>query len=138
MGKARIFEGPTAEAAKEQGLPLPWMIPFLAELNQTGNVRLACEAAGISRGYVQRAKLRYKRFAAAWSEAIDNSLDLLEAAATERALESSDTLLKFLLTSRRPEVYGETVRHRHEGELGLHLVEEVIGTDAGVSDPADE
>lgn len=136
MGKARIFEGPTAEAAKEKGLPLPWMIPFLAELNQTGNVRMACEAAGISRSYAHRAKLRYKRFAAAWSEAIDNSLDLLEAAATERALESSDTLLKFLLTSKRPEVFGETVRHRHEGELGLHLVEEVISIE-GVADPTD-
>lgn len=120
------IEGLTLDNARERGLTLPWMVPFLRTLNETGNVRRACEAAGVCRQAAYYFRRKHRRFAAAWAEAMENSIDLLEEAAWERAKDNSDTLLRFLLQGRRADVYGEVIRHQHEGDLGLRLVEEVI------------
>ncbi len=131
-----ILAGLTLENARGRGLSRPWMVPFLLTLRETGNIRQATEAAGVSRYTAMSYRSRHRRFARAWAEAQEDAVDLLESAAWERARDSSDTLLKFLLQGRRSEIFGETIRHQHEGDLGLRLVEEIVATDPAHS--ADE
>lgn len=137
MVKARsTLEDLTIDNARERGLTLPWMVPFLKTLRTTGNARRACEAAGISRESVNWFRCKHRHFAAAWVEAMEDATDILEEAAWERARDSSDSLLKFLLQGRRREVFGDVIRHQHEGGVGLRLVEEVVVA-SDPEDPAD-
>jgi hypothetical protein len=91
---------------------------FLEVFRQTGNVRLATGAAGISReAPYKRAKVD-PDFTSDWASAREDAIDTLEAEARRRALSASDTLLIFLLKSLRPDVYRENVRidFRREAE----------------------
>jgi len=139
MSKRESRKGGTGELGpligRRRDLPRPWMARFIAALRNTANVRAACQAAGITRGGAYCARRRWKTFEAAWDEALEEALDGLEAIAWKRAQESSDKLLTFILTSRRPEVYGQRVRHMHDGEVKLKLVEEVVV--AGAEDQAE-
>ena len=92
-----------------------WFPLFLASLRNSGNVRAACKAAGISRETAYDNRRSNAVFAQAWAEAIEDACDLLEAAAWVRARSTSDTLLIFLLKAHRPEKYRETTRHLHVG-----------------------
>ena len=84
----------------------PWAASFLTALSHTGNMRKACEFAKVGRlSVVERINKNpsfHAAFARAWAEAVDK----LEAKAWERAMEKSDRLMTFLLSSLRPEVYG--------------------------------
>ncbi len=100
---------------------------FLEGLRQTGQVKLAAKHAGSQRNYFYQRRKRDPEFAAAWAEAIDIGLDLLEDAAVQRALDGaempvfyqgqqvgsfhkpSDKMLIFLLKAHRPERYGDKV-----------------------------
>lgn len=84
-----------------------WRPVFLATLRNSGNVRAACEKAGIARKTAYDHKDRSPEFAAQWDEAIQEACDILEAAAFRRATASSDTLLIFLLKANRPAKYRE-------------------------------
>jgi hypothetical protein len=86
-----------------------WRPRFLEVLAGTGNVRLACHACGIDRCTAYRHREKSKQFAAGWEEAMENAIDLLEAAAWKRAQAASDTLLIFLMKSHRRELYGDHV-----------------------------
>lgn len=88
-----------------------WRPAFLAALRGSGNVRAACQAAGVSREVAYRHRDASLPFRAAWEEALADAIDGLEAVARKRALETSDTLLIFLLKAHRPELYRETQRH---------------------------
>jgi hypothetical protein len=78
---------------------------FLAAFAQQGNVKGACEAAGIAR-CTHYAWLEsdpdYKR---AFNDAKEDAADALEAEARRRAFAGSDLLLIFLLKGLRPEKY---------------------------------
>jgi hypothetical protein len=89
-----------------------WIPAFLDAIRASGNVRLAASAAGVDRStpYV-RAK-RDPEFAANWAMAEQDAIDILEAEARRRALESSDSLLMFLLRAHRPERYRDSVEVR--------------------------
>ena len=52
----------------------------------------------------------------AWAGAREDAIDTLQGEARRRAMNSSDTLLIFLLKSLRPEVYRETARIDIRGE----------------------
>jgi hypothetical protein len=95
-----------------------WVDPFLAALRGSGNVRAACYAADVSRKVAYAYRAESAEFAEAWRDALAEAIDMLEEAARARALDSSDTLLIFLLKSHRPEVYRETTRHEHSGPSG--------------------
>lgn len=100
---------------------------MLVALAETGNVRLAAEAAGIHRATHYRWLDEDPKYALAVSDAMENAADLLEAEAKRRAVEGvaeplvsagklvttvqrySDTLLIFLLKGARPEKYRERV-----------------------------
>lgn len=88
-----------------------WSLSFLRVMSETGNVRLACEKAGISRQAAYHRRDRDPDFAAAWAESMEDACDRLEEVARLRAEESSDTLLIFLLKAHRPAKYRETTRH---------------------------
>ena len=96
-----------------------WTPRFLEVFRQTGNVRLATSAAGVSREAPYKRARSDPKFAADWAAAREDAIDTLEAEARRRALTKSDLLLIFLLKSLRPEVYRENVRIdlRREAEV---------------------
>ena len=98
-----------------------WQPIFLAVLRDTANVRLACQKAGISRPVAYKHRNRSARFAAEWDTALAEAVDVLEAEARRRGLAASDTLLIFLLKAHRPEVYRETIRNDHAGQVKIDL-----------------
>lgn len=84
-----------------------WREPFLAALRNSGNVRASCLAAGVSRPVAYDHRKRSAKFRAAWDDAMEDAIDVLEAEARKRARASSDTLLIFLLKAHRPQLYRE-------------------------------
>src|SRR5690242_10650815 len=118
---------PTPKKAKRSAGE--WRPLFLAALRNSGNIRAACQAAGINRTVAYDHRAADAGFAAAWAEALEDAVDVLEAMARKRALEMSDTLLIFLLKSHRPHIYRETYRHElTDGQGGpLRLQVEVVG-----------
>ena len=97
---------------------------FLATLTECASVSMAAAHSGINRTALYRERKRSKRFAKKWNEACDLGVERLQDDAMNRALQGEarpvfrngeqvgdfrrhDTsLLKFLLQSHRPEVYG--------------------------------
>jgi len=114
---ATIAENATPEKGRE------WWPRFLAALRNSGNVRAACQAAGIDRRTAYRNRHQYKGFARHWDEALEDACDVLAAEAWQRARSSSDLLLIFLLKAHRPEIYRETTRiqQEHSGQVGVAL-----------------
>lgn len=101
-----------------------WRPIFLTTLRNTGNVRAACQACGITRQAAYKARDNAPEFAAAWDEALEDAIDALEAVAINRARTSSDTLLIFLLKAHRPGLYRETINQhtKHEGDVTIRVV----------------
>lgn len=115
-----------------------WERAFVAALANTGNVRAACQAARIGRSTVYDRREASELFALAWTEAMEQAADMLEAEALRRAahgvqepvyykgdvvghvLKYSDTLLIFLLKAARPEKFRE--RFEHTGKDGGPIV----------------
>src|SRR5687767_9183279 len=64
-----------------------WKTLFLSNLARMGIVKLAAEAAGISRRAAYDHRKSDKDFAARWDEAIQDAADVLEAEAHRRAVE---------------------------------------------------
>lgn len=87
-----------------------WRPVFLEALRNSANIRVACRAAGISRQAAYKARAASEEFRAAWDEALEDAIDMLEAIAQDRARKQSDTLMIFLLKAHRPEKYRETTR----------------------------
>jgi hypothetical protein len=122
-------------------IPVPdksWHDSFIASYEVSGNVRLSCKQAGISRTEAYREYQTDAAFKARWDEAKENAIDVLEGEARRRSIASSDTLLIFLLKSLRPDTYRETVRSEHTGKGGGDLVQklivEVVETNGGDAD----
>jgi hypothetical protein len=74
-----------------------WYKPFLAALSETGNITHACAIAGIAKQNVYAARDQDERFRLAWDEAMDDAVDGLKKIAWERAKQSSDKLLQWLI-----------------------------------------
>ena len=64
-----------------------WKTPFLARLAETGNVKLAATAAGVSRQAAYKHRDADESFAEKWDEAMEDAADVLEAEAWRRAVE---------------------------------------------------
>jgi hypothetical protein len=86
-----------------------WEEKFLESLRMHGVITAACLDAGIERDTAYKARERDSDFAERWQDALDQACDLLEFHAKKRALESSDTLMIFLLKAHRPEKYRDRV-----------------------------
>lgn len=102
-----------------------WKTVFLQELNKAPNVSAACDVAGVSRKTAYAHRQSDPEFGEAWDDAIEKALDKAEAELYRRATEGtlrpvfqggeevgeirefSDTLLIFMLKSRRRATYGD-------------------------------
>ena len=92
---------------------------FIMRLRDSGNVRLACQAAGVPRSTAYRWRDRWATFNAEWDEAIEDACDILEETAWKRAVrEGSDRLLMFLLKAHRPDRFKERSQVEHSGQGG--------------------
>lgn len=67
-----------------------WKALFLANLAETGNVKLAADGAKVSRQSAYNHREDNKDFAARWDSAVDEAMDLLEAEARRRAVVGVD------------------------------------------------
>lgn len=95
------------------------MARFLEKFRDSGNIRLSCRAADVSRKTVYRWRNKWATFAAEWDEAKEDACDILEGEAWKRAIKNqSDRLLMFLLKAHRREVYGDKVAMEHTGKDG--------------------
>lgn len=110
---------------------------FLAAYRDTGNIRLACEAAGVKRrATVYEWQEHDAEFSAAFKQAQAEAVEALEAEAHRRAVlgwdepviapgrgivgsvrKFSDTLLIFLLKGAAPEKYRDRLDMRHSGQM---------------------
>lgn len=109
-----------------------WRSIFLDSLGKIPNIAVACEQAHISRNTAYVERLKSRRFAKQWEEAIQRGIEGLEAAAWHRAhsgvkkpiwmkdedgkpvkvdevREPSDTLAIFLLKAHAPAKYREQI-----------------------------
>jgi len=97
---------------------------FLESLRETGNVRLACEAAGKPRRTVYNWRDRWTTFEDEWDDALEDACDTLEREAWIRATEGqSDRLLMFLLKAHRPNKFKERAAVEHTGEAGGPIIQ---------------
>lgn len=64
-----------------------WAKAFLSAMTESGNVRLACEAAGIQRRTAYDLREADETFLADWEHAQEEAADLLEQEARRRAYE---------------------------------------------------
>lgn len=93
---------------------------LLEKLSRGYSITSACKAEAIHRRTYYDWREADPAFAAAADEAIDAGIDLLEDEAKRRAVGpmGSDTLLIFLLKSKRPSVYREKFAHEVSGADG--------------------
>ena len=136
-----------------------WKAAFLCALRRTGNVSAAARAAGICRSRCYEARRRDREFAAAWTDALEEAVDMLEMEAFRRAVEGvgedrffrgdvvgtvtrySDRLLMFLLKARRPSTFGtgaaprdaedQESDERYLAELRRRMERAASGNDSG-------
>jgi hypothetical protein len=95
-----------------------WKPAFLDCLQKTCSVSASASASGVERSTVYRARTRDERFAAAWDEAIEAGVEMLELALRRMAFAGNVTAAIFLLKAHRPEKYRETHRHEIGGLAG--------------------
>ena len=103
-----------------------WKRTFLKALRDTGNIRVAAQAAGVHRSAPYAARIKSQRFRAEWDKALEEAVELLEAEARRRAIAGSDVLLIFLLKAHKPSMYRETIRQELLGGGGGPLAQVVL------------
>jgi len=99
-----------------------WKELFLTAMRSYPVVRVACQAAGISRAEAYRVRSRDPKFAEAWEHAKDDGIDVLEVKMHERAREKDTLAGIFLLKHLRPQVYADNVQVNLSGSLSIEEV----------------
>jgi hypothetical protein len=97
-------------------------------IRDTGNISKACDICCVSRRGAYDAKEADTEFSKEWEEAVEESIELMEAEARRRAFEGvlepvfyqgeecgtirkySDTLLMFILKAKKPKEYRDNQR----------------------------
>lgn len=95
---------------------------FIEQLTCGETVTNAAKLARIDRKTAYNWRETDQVFADAWDGALEVGTEKLEKEATRRALESSDTLLIFLLKARRPNVYRDRISAELTGKDGKDLI----------------
>lgn len=91
---------------------------FIAALREGWSIAGACNAAGFGTSAAYDWRHDDSEFAAEWDAAVDEGTDRLEDEARRRAMDTSDTLLIFLLKGRRPEKFKDRMQQEHTGTNG--------------------
>jgi hypothetical protein len=87
-----------------------WQKRFLEVLAETPSVKAACLTAGVSRMTAYRYRHSDPEFAEQWQDAIDQSVDDLEAVAFKLAVEGDAGLIQFMLRCHKPQVYNPSTK----------------------------
>jgi hypothetical protein len=122
-----------------------WVGRFIETLSNTGNVRVACQAASVDRSEVYRRRGFDQPFRDRWETALDQYVEVLEAELHRRAVqgvekkkshfykgklvgtdtvrEFSDVLLIFRLKALRPDVYRDRyeVTHKTDDDVDAEI-----------------
>lgn len=114
-----------------------WRDRFLEVLSESGIVREACVAAGVSRKTAYAHRAAGSEFAEAWRLALQDAADAALVVYRRRALQQSDRAMEFFIKSRDPETFGQP------GQLDLvlkyldltRLTNEQLDRIAGGEDP---
>lgn len=101
--------------------PAKWESKFLEAYRDNGNVTESSRRCGISRNAVYNRRYKYSEFASRMDEAKEEAIESLEQVAWQRAKDTSDTLLIFLLKSLKPDQYRDQHRHQIEGRVEYAL-----------------
>jgi hypothetical protein len=123
---------------------------FLEALRQVPNITYAAIQSGVSRKTAYNHRDQDPEFAAAWDEALEEGVDMIELEAHRRAVQGytepvfymgaivghvikySDALMARLLQAHRPEKYSEKHQHKVSGENPLQQALAAIdGTTVG-------
>jgi len=110
MSRALANVRDTRDRTRARGLT-KWQQKFLRVLRETPSVKAACSSAGVSRQTAYRNRANDTAFAELWQDALDASVDQLEAVAFKLAAEGDANLIQFLLRCHRPQVYRDVTRH---------------------------
>jgi len=122
---------------------------FLGHLAEGHTIAAASRYACVARSTAYERRNTDKEFAAAWAEAEDTGIEVLEVEARRRAVdgitvprtvagervdvtEYSDQLLIFLLKAKRPGVYRERFKHELSGPDGGPVPTQATVDTAGV------
>ena len=99
-----------------------WKPAFLAALRVVPVVARACEAAGIERTTAYKAREADECFAKAWDDAMEHGIDLAEAEAFRRAVQSYEEPVVYQgqMTPRMAPVFDELT--------GLPVIDEITKT----------
>jgi len=116
VGRDTANQNTTNQDTADQGTVKQRTV-FLAALEQGYSVTFARKKAGLERAALKAWRSGDDGFAEAWDAAVEAGTDLLEDLARERVATGGDSLLMFLLKSRRPEKYRE--RHDHQVDAGI-------------------
>jgi hypothetical protein len=123
--------------------PYAWCPGFLAALEQTCNITLACRAAEVHRSTAYDHRNADPEFKALWDAAEETGVELLEAEARRRAVgtqekNGSDLLMIFLLKAHRPEKYRDNATVRHTGVVGVKFIPDMrVSDDLADGDDSD-
>ena len=86
-----------------------WRSAFLKALAKTPNVSLAAKAAGVSARTAYNHRDDDPVFAEQWLDALNRSVDVVEATAFRLASEGEPRLIEFILKAHRPQLYRERI-----------------------------
>jgi hypothetical protein len=112
------------ELDPQVGVALPpyWKNLFLVALFESwGNISLAARSINISRQAVYNAIKNDPPFADKVYHIREGHVDKIEEIAFERAAAGSDTLIKFILEGKRPEVYGPKKSNEDNIPINVHI-----------------
>lgn len=96
-----------------------WAPVFLTLLAKTGSVREAYRGAKVTRQAAYLYRAESAEFKQKWDNAMEEGVEGLILEAHRRAMNGSDSLLKWLIQSYRGRVYKERI------ELDLRLIEQL-------------
>ena len=96
-----------------------WERTFLAALETSPVVAMACRAAGISRQAAYAWRAESPEFAREWDDAIEEALDAVEAVVIRLAVEDEDPqTARWILSRRRPATWGDREKIEVSGPGG--------------------
>jgi len=101
---------------------------FLQALELGYSATFARKKAGLERAELMAWRADEQDFDEDWDEALEDGTDMLEDLARERVATGGDSLLMFLLKSRRPEKY----RERHDHQVDASVVSGVLIAPAAI------
>ncbi len=110
----------------------PWEKRFLAALAVHCNITQAAKDAGVARRTVYDRREANPDFAEKWDDAIEEAIDAIEIAVYTESLKGDMQTARWLLSRRRPQVYGDRMALEHSGKDGGPIQVDVAAIEAKI------